>query len=174
MIGRRGGCGIALVWDPTVSRVHAVLRALGTDWAIEDDGLSHNGTYVNGERVTAARRLGDGDAILIGSTVLTYRAPQLSYDGRTATGLNAPGQIPVTVAQRRVLAALCRPMSELTPDAGPASNRQIAEELFLSVETVKTHMRALAQLFSVDHLPQTQRRYAMAQQALRWGLVKSA
>ena len=40
-------------------------------------------------------------------------------------------------AQLRVLVALCGPLDD-TPFAGPRSNREIADELFLSVETVKT------------------------------------
>ena len=34
------------------------------------------------------------------------------------------------------------------PYAGPRSNREIADDLFLSVETVKTHLRALFDLFA--------------------------
>lgn len=172
VIGRRPGCDLPLVWSRSISRVHAVVRSLGDEWTIEDDGLSHNGTYVNGARIASPRRLADGDAILVGSTVITYRTAGQTYDGQTETSTAHPGQIPLTPAQRRVLTALCRPMAELSPDAGPASNRQIATELFLSVETVKTHMRALATLFSVDHLPQNQRRYAMAHSALRWGIAR--
>ena len=31
------------------------------DWTVVDDGLSRNGTYVNGERIHGRRRLVDGD-----------------------------------------------------------------------------------------------------------------
>jgi predicted component of type VI protein secretion system len=172
VIGRRAVCAIGLTWDASVSRVHAILRPHGAEWVIVDDGLSRNGTFVNGERVTSARRLVDGSAIVIGSTLLTFRLPKQTYDGRTESAPDHPGQLAISPAQRRVLAALCDPMSDLRPDAGPASNRQIADDLYLSVDTVKSHLRALTQLFSVDHLPQNQRRYALAQSALRWGLVR--
>jgi pSer/pThr/pTyr-binding forkhead associated (FHA) protein len=171
VIGRQSSCAIALPWDPSVSRAHAVLRPLGSEWAIVDDGLSRNGTFVNGERVTRARRLANGDSILVGSTVLTHRTAKRGHDGQTLTAPPGEIQVPLTVAQRRVLEALCRPMNDRSPDAVPASNRQIAEELFLSVETVKSHMRALAQLFGVDQLPQSQRRYVLAQTAIRKGFV---
>jgi FHA domain len=174
VIGRQSTCAVALPWDPSVSRAHAVLHALGSEWAIEDDGLSRNGTFVNGERVTRARRLANGDAIRVGSTVLTFRSPRFGYEGQTQTLHTGAEDVQLTVAQRRVLEALCRPMIEATPDALPAGNRQIAQELFLSVETVKSHMRSLSALFGVDHLPQSQRRYVMAQSAIRLGLVPGA
>ena len=43
-----------LDWDSEISRVHAALERIGDDWTVVDDGLSHNGTYLNGERVTRA------------------------------------------------------------------------------------------------------------------------
>ena len=168
MIGRRPDAEIRLGWDRSVSRLHAILRGLGAAWLIEDNGFSRNGTFVNGSRVTAPRRLEDGDAILIGATLLTFRASEATFDERTEV---ADQRIRLTVAQQRVLVALCRPVAALSGQVGPATNRQIADELVLSVETVKSHMRALAGLFSVTHLPQNQRRYAIARRALELGLV---
>ena len=40
-----------------------------------DDGLSRNGTWVNEERVTARRRLRDGDVVRVGGTSLAFCAP---------------------------------------------------------------------------------------------------
>ncbi len=171
VIGRQPGSGITLDWDRSVSRVHAILRPVGLRWTIEDDGLSRNGTFVNGGRVKTARHLENGDAILIGSTQLMFRAPEKTFDDSTHIGVAHPGQIELTPDQHRVLTALCRPMDALHPHAEPAANREIAEELLLSVETVKSHMSSLAQLFAVDQFPPNQRRYVMAQNALRWGLV---
>ena len=37
-----------LDWDSEISRVHAALERIGDDWTVVDDGLSHNGTYLNG------------------------------------------------------------------------------------------------------------------------------
>ena len=54
VIGRNPDQGIELSWDPQVSRVHAVLERIGGVWTVEDDGLSRNGTSVNGVRSTAA------------------------------------------------------------------------------------------------------------------------
>ena len=49
-IGRRASNDVALEWDARVSRVHAALERVGDTWVLMDDGLSHNGTWVNGER----------------------------------------------------------------------------------------------------------------------------
>ena len=50
-IGRGEGVDLALDWDERVSRVHAELERVGDSWAVADDGLSRNGTFVNGSRV---------------------------------------------------------------------------------------------------------------------------
>lgn len=71
-IGREG-CDITLS-DPDVSRRHAAVEMSNGGLSIEDLG-STNGTFVNGERITAPRALRDGDEIQIGSTVWRLRAP---------------------------------------------------------------------------------------------------
>ncbi len=76
----------------------------------------------------------------------------------------------ITNAQRRVLIALCRPYAD-SSFAVPASNRQIADELVLGVETIKTHMRALFDAFALGEIPQHSKRAALAQHALETGLV---
>src|ERR1700740_332743 len=50
-IGRGEGSDVQLHWDPDVSRAHAELERVGGIWTLSDDGLSRNGTFVNGERV---------------------------------------------------------------------------------------------------------------------------
>ena len=59
-IGRGMAADVPLTWDPDASRVHAELVRLADAWVVVDDGLSRNGTFVNGERVdqpaAAARR----------------------------------------------------------------------------------------------------------------------
>jgi hypothetical protein len=73
-------------------------------------------------------------------------------------------------AQRRVLDALCRPFVE-SPVAVPPSNREIADELVVTVETVKTHLRALFELFGVPDIPQNRKRAELARRALEWGVL---
>jgi DNA-binding NarL/FixJ family response regulator len=76
----------------------------------------------------------------------------------------------LTPAQRRVLIALCRPFKDSTY-ATPATNQQIADELVVSVDAVKSTLRALFEVFGVDALPQNQKRASLALQALRTGVI---
>jgi pSer/pThr/pTyr-binding forkhead associated (FHA) protein len=69
---------------PGVSRHHARIVIRGDEATIEDLG-SKNGTYVAGERVTAPRRLDDGDQIRLGSVVVRFRIPGLSGATETAS-----------------------------------------------------------------------------------------
>ena len=166
-IGRRPSCDLALLWDDSVSRLHAELVRMGTDWVLCDDGLSHNGTFVNGERVRGRRRLRDGDVVTAGATQIMFSAPH------TASGTASPTRVAreradvrLTPAQRRLLTALCRPLAE-SSYAPPATNKQIADELVISVETVKGTLSTLFELFGLSALPQNQKRAALAAQALR-------
>ena len=66
-IGRRPSSDIPLAVGHEVSRLHAVLARVGDEWTLADEGLSRNGSFVNGQRLRGRRRLGDGDAITIGT-----------------------------------------------------------------------------------------------------------
>ena len=75
----------AAVWveDPSVSRRHAVLRVEDGQVTIEDCG-SKNGTFVEGERVTAARTLEPGERFWLGQACLHlvgYVADQSTRSG---------------------------------------------------------------------------------------------
>jgi hypothetical protein len=59
--------------DPFASTRHARLVRQGAIVVIEDLG-STNGTYLNGERLTADRRVSDGDIITVGSVNLRFEA----------------------------------------------------------------------------------------------------
>jgi pSer/pThr/pTyr-binding forkhead associated (FHA) protein len=167
-LGRRGD--IRLDWDDEVSRVHAALERLGDEWLISDDGLSRNGTWVNGERVTGRRRLRDGDVIAAGRTIIAFRSPAEEPAEATASAAGPGLDALITPAQRRVLVALCRPFRD-GGYAAPATNQQIAAELVVSVDAVKSTLTALFTAFGVDHLPQNQKRATLALQALRTGVV---
>src|SRR5437879_6474543 len=56
-IGRAEENDVALPWDAQVSRTHAQLERLGGAWTVVDEGLSRNGSFVNGQRVVGRRRL---------------------------------------------------------------------------------------------------------------------
>ncbi len=74
-VGRGMASDVPLSWDPAVSTVHATLERLGDDWVLIDEGLSRNGTFVNGEPVSGRRRLIDGDELRFGDTRVAFHAP---------------------------------------------------------------------------------------------------
>ena len=170
-IGRGPSNDIALGWDTEVSRLHAELEKLGGEWTLADDGLSRNGTWLNGTRVAGRQRLRDGDVIQIGQTLIAIRIPKGSDDSRPTVAAGGRRIPQLTPAQKRVLEALCRPYKE-TEFATPATNQAIAEELFLSVDAVKAHLRTLFGAFAIEDLPQNQKRSVLAMRAMQLGLVK--
>ena len=167
-IGRQAASNVALTWDSEVSRTHADVERIGDVWTLVDDGRARNGTYVNGERVHGRRPLRDGDVIALGRTVVTYVAPSPTDGSSTAAGASPVPEL--SAAQRRVLVALCRPFAA-SRFATPPSNRELAEELYVSVETVKFHLHALFGLFGLGDMPQHRKRAALAQHALELGVV---
>ena len=170
-IGRGPANDISLSWDTDVSRVHAELERLGGEWTLVDDGLSRSGTSVNGEPIAGRHRLRDGDVVQVGQTVFAYRipAPPKSRSAKAAASRAAVPELSLT--QRKVLEALCRPYKE-SEFAAPATNQAIAEELFLSVDAVKAHLRALFAAFGLAGLPQSQRRSALAMRAMQLGIIR--
>jgi pSer/pThr/pTyr-binding forkhead associated (FHA) protein len=85
-IGRGMGMDVILAWDEGVSRVHAQIERLADAWVVVDDGLSRNGTFVNGELVERRRRLCDGDELRIGETTIRFHAPMEAPDQTLVDG----------------------------------------------------------------------------------------
>jgi hypothetical protein len=170
VLGRAPGSDLQIAWDPRVSGVHAFLERRGSQWILEDDGMSRNGTFVNGERVRGQRTLRDGDVIQLGDTLIGYRDPTPTVAATlTVPTVSAPA---VSTAQRRVLVALCRPLlcGETT---APATNEQIAHELVLSLPAVKGHLRVLFNRFGLEKARQNQKRLLLAERALASGVVSA-
>ena len=168
-IGRLPACEVAVPWDTEVSRAHALLEQVGGAWTVEDRGSS-NGTMVNAARINGPHVLHDGDVVRVGRTQLIFHAAAEDDLRRTTPALDRVAPNP-TDSQRKVLVELCRPALER--GGGAASNREIAEALFVSVETVKTHMRALFDAFEVGDVPQYHKRTELVRRALETGLVSA-
>ena len=168
-VGRGAGADVRLAWDDRVSRTHAELALVGGAWAVSDDGLSTNGTFCNGERVHGRRRLEDGDQLRFGRTVVAFRAPVLA-DGATTALASDGAAAAISDTQRRVLVALCRPLRD-SAFAAPATNQSIAAEVFLGVDAVKAHLRALYRKLDIEELPQNAKRARLAELAFHHGLI---
>ena len=168
VVGRAPGSDLEISWDPRVSGIHAHLERRGPRWVIDDDGMSRNGTFVNGTRVRGQRTLKDGDVIQVGNTILGFRDPAPRV-AATVTELNVHAPH-ISAAQRRVLLALCRPLLEDDRRA-PATNDEIARELVLSLATVKGHLRVLFARFGLERAPQNEKRRLLAEKAVSSGVL---
>jgi pSer/pThr/pTyr-binding forkhead associated (FHA) protein len=143
----------------------------GHDWTLTDDGLSLNGSFVNGKPVRGRTRLKDGDAVRVGATVLVFRNPRDGESSATLPSAELRKVVSLTPSQKRVLVSLCRPFKESAMFATPPTNEQIANELFLSVDAVKKHLRALFEKFGVEHLPQNEKRARLVERAFAGGFI---
>lgn len=169
-VGRSPSADVSLPADEQVSKLHARIEHVGADATLVDDGLSRNGSFVNEERVGGRRMLADGDVIRVGRTRLRFRAPGGDADSTVIAGDLASGA-GVSPAQRRVLVALCRPFKDGPGFATPATNAEIAAELHLSIDAVKTHLRALFEKFGLADAPQGGKRMELVRRAMGAGLI---
>lgn len=170
-VGRGEAAGLRIEWDEEVSALHAQIEVVGGECTLLDDGLSRNGSFVGEERVHGRRRLRDGDTLRFGRTKVVYRRPGESAPEATVVASEMAAVASVSPGQRRVLIALCRPFKDGSSFATPPTNQAIAKELQLSVDAVKTHMRALFEKLGIGDLPQNQKRVALVEQALQSGIV---
>jgi pSer/pThr/pTyr-binding forkhead associated (FHA) protein len=171
-LGRGPRNDVMLTWDRGVSRVHAELAFVGGEWIVVDDGLSQNGTYVNGERVTGRRRIHDGDLLRLGETLIVFSAPlERRTEQTSALASTVPDAASLSPAQKQVLVALCRPFRYSGSFATPATNQEIGDELHYTVDTVKGHLRKLFDKFGLGDLPQNQKRAQLVWRAFQTGVV---
>jgi FHA domain len=168
-IGRRPENDVALPWDERASRLHAELECAGGEWVLVDEGLSSNGTFVGEAKLVGRRRLRNGDVVRVGGTLIAYCAPDEPVG--TTRADDSHGSLSISPAQRRVLVALCRPALVGGRFAAPPSNADLATALFLSIDSVKTHMKALFEAFELDDVPQSQKRSTLVERSLRLGVV---
>ena len=141
--------------DPMASRVHAIFMRRGGVFLLEDLG-SHNGTYVNDERLHAVRQLHHGDRIGIGKSRVLFEDPtQITDDVTQVSDGSAFAGATFTQRQVQVLRLMARGLS----------NKQIGERLFVSERTVKAYVSSIFEKLQV------QKRAAAVASALRLGLI---
>jgi pSer/pThr/pTyr-binding forkhead associated (FHA) protein len=170
-VGRQQSSDLVLDWDGQVSRLHARFERADDDWVVVDDGISRNGTFVNGERLSGRHRLSDCDRLRFGSTTMTFRSPQVeAAPPPVAVAAEAEAAVDLSTSQRRVLEALCGPYKG-GGIATPPNDEQIAEELFLSTHVVKTHLAVLFAKLDVDEPTDDQRRVRLVERAFQSGVV---
>jgi pSer/pThr/pTyr-binding forkhead associated (FHA) protein len=174
-LGKASTNDVALDHDDTVSRLHAVFENLGFAWSIRDLG-SRNGTFLNGERISAERVLRSKDEVRVGKTKLIFWEVRDSGEGprEEETRAAQPSELPPRLTRREVdvLVVLCRPLVSDDPFPEPASVRRMAGELFVTEAAVKQHLQNLYDKFAIP--TEGDRRVRLANEALRRGAVTIA
>ena len=89
-------------------------------------------------------------------------------DGGTTP--SAP-RVRLTDTQRQIIVALCRSHADGSRYATPATNQEIAAEVYLSVDAVKAHLRALYRKFGVEPLPHNQKRARLVELVIEGGYL---
>ena len=140
-IGRDPTADVSLAGDDEVSRAHALVErvAQGSSWST---------TACRATARSSTRRASSA----AGGWSTTTGSPGQQRHHLPRAGVEAgrldrlqPGVVPVlpmSPMQRKILIALCRPV-QLSDTATPATNRQIADEVHLTVDAVKAHLRLL-------------------------------
>ena len=174
-VGKASANVVSLEHDSTVSRFHAVLENLGYAWSVRDLG-SRNGTYVNGEKISAERVLRSGDELRVGNSRLVFwevkQADEAPANDETVSV--GPAQFPprLTPRELEVLVVLCRPLVSDDPFPEPASVRRMALELFVTQAAIKQHLQNLYDKFAIP--TEGDRRVRLANEAIRRGAVTLA
>lgn len=174
-LGKASSNEVSFEHDETVSRLHAVFENLGFAWSIRDMG-SRNGTFLNGERITAERVLRSGDEVRVGKSKLVFWEVKDSGEGSLGeeTVTAQPLELPPRLTRREldVLVVLCRPLVSDDPFPEPASVRRMASELYVTEAAVKQHLQNLYDKFMIP--TEGDRRVRLANEALRRGAVTLA
>ena len=153
-VGRSSANDVVLN-DPLVSRVHAILVRRGGTFTLDDLG-SHNGTFLNEERLHGIRQIHHGDRLAVGKSRILYEDPTQMVDD--ATQIADPGVFAgATFTQRQV--------QVLRLMARGLSNKQIGERIFVSERTAKAYVSSIFEKLNV------QKRAAAVASALRLGLI---
>jgi pSer/pThr/pTyr-binding forkhead associated (FHA) protein len=142
--------------DKLVSRLHAIFMRRGDVILLEDLG-SHNGTYVNDERLHTIRQLHHGDTIVVGTSRILFEDPSVITEETTQVA--DPGAFAAqtfTQRQLQVLRLLARGLN----------NKQIGERLFVSERTVKAYLSSIFEKLEVAN------RAGAVAAALRLGLIE--
>jgi predicted component of type VI protein secretion system len=112
-----------VIGDAEMSRQHARLTRTPGGYVLEDLG-STNGTFVNGERLTAPRVLNPGDLIGMGETVtMTFDAVSPESAETVARPAGAPAKAAAPAAQPAAPPPqqAVPPVQQAVPQAAPAA-----------------------------------------------------
>lgn len=138
VVGRGADCDVVLPGDETLSRRHLTLRSTDRGWTVTDLG-SRNGSYVNGRPLEGTRLLGRDDRVLLGQYVLLIRTDEAAeletVDGSAPTGKRRYAELGLSPREVEVVRLVCSGLAD----------QAIADELFVSVKTIHSHLDRIGQ-----------------------------
>lgn len=129
-LGRSNANELCFPDDSGLSRLHLLFERDGDGWMLRDPG-SKNGTLLNGEKVTAPRKLRSGDRIHAGHLTIVFGAPARPFN-----------ETVVFVDTREEKTTLSRKLQDVLP-GGP---RQNVAETGVSAERTAALIKAGQQL----------------------------
>ena len=104
--------------------------------------------------------------------MLIFRNPGDQESQATAPSAQLRTVVSVTDAQRRGADGAVPAVQGVGGVRDPADERRTSRsELYLSVDAVKKHMRALFEKFGVQHLPQNEKRARLVERAFAGGFI---
>ncbi len=127
-IGRSADNDVVVADGRTASRLHARLDHLHGVWVLCDAG-SRNGTHLNGIRLTDPATLHPGDQIRVGSSTFTFR----DDPNPLATVADQEPEVSAEALshrEREIVALVAKGLTD----------QQIANTLFISVATIRSHL----------------------------------
>jgi pSer/pThr/pTyr-binding forkhead associated (FHA) protein len=131
-IGRDPTNDVILHEDKMVSRSHAEIVLRNEQWYLVDLG-SRNGTLVNG-RAAQQHPLRDGDVIGIGSSRFEFVLESDPHDTEAAAVvIHDASSVGLTERERDVLRLISQGLTD----------KVIAERLFISANTVRSHLERI-------------------------------
>lgn len=135
IIGRsREKCHLAVLSRRTdISRVHAFITRHGHTYIVEDNQSKH-GTFVNGQRISGPRELVPGDILGFANTREMLRFEDPSHLAQPL----------VELLTEREIEVLCHV-------AIGRSNQEIAAQLYIGIETVRSHLKQIYQKLAVNN-----------------------
>jgi len=133
-LGRSSDADLQLV-DGKVSRQHCRFTIAGGRLEVEDLG-SHNGTYVNGEKLTAARVLAAGDEVAVGDSLFLVDGDADAAAARfgDATLIVTPGSAPAETGHAGAGPAPAAAQAPVSAPAPTSESARLAAASALAVE----------------------------------------
>lgn len=152
-IGRGDHNTIVLANDIMASRRHALIqRGDAGHWYLTDLG-SRNGTALNGRPVTAPSRLRDGDTLMVGRHIFTFRDAEplpAAATAETPAAAQHATQIQVITRMITVLVLDIRGYTVLSRELGEAGISEIMNRFFHAAGAVLREKGSWAQKYIGD------------------------